>query len=132
MYSFDVSPISSHTLAMPFNIIGGALEIIDGGTLAMAGVAAGTAYATKLYASGRKNIWERDWTGKLIIIAVSERSVELGSCGSDTVIRPHRRPQHWRSLTTSCGFHLHRRCSTSRRSRPPCRGSCSRSFTLCG
>lgn len=32
-----------------------------------------SAYAVKIYAGGRKCIWEREWVGKLIIIAVSER-----------------------------------------------------------
>lgn len=56
---------------MPLGIVSTLVGDVDNSTLITGALVVGTAYAAKVYASGRKSIWERDWTGKLIMIAVS-------------------------------------------------------------
>lgn len=56
---------------MPIHTISDKLSGVDTRHLATAVAVGIGAYALKVYSGGRKSIWEREWGGKLIIIAVS-------------------------------------------------------------
>lgn len=43
----------------------------DYNTLVAVAATTATAYAVKVFAGGKKCTWEREWAGKLIMIAVS-------------------------------------------------------------
>lgn len=56
---------------MPIHTISDKLSNVDSKVLTTTVAAGIAAYALKVYNGGKKSAWEREWGGKLIIIAVS-------------------------------------------------------------
>lgn len=64
-------------LTMPVHIGATLFGGFDYSTLATLAATVGTAYGVKVYSGGRKCIWEREWGGKLIIIAAAPTPTTL-------------------------------------------------------
>ena len=80
------SPSHDHRCTMPTHIVASYLQHFDTGVLMTSAALLGGSVYLKARAGGRKNTWERDWAGKMIIILV-RRSLFSGglhcSCTSD-------------------------------------------------
>lgn len=59
---------------MPIHTIADKLANVDTKVLTTAVAVSVAAYAVKVYNGGKKSIWEREWGGKMILIAVSSLS----------------------------------------------------------
>jgi hypothetical protein len=79
---------------MPFNVLSKYLAPVDSSTLFTAALGAGAAYAAKIYASGRKNVWEREWGGKLIMIVVSGERICIRWEPTNESPAEHEFPNH--------------------------------------
>lgn len=67
-----LSRLSARDLSiMVVHTVSNFLQHVDTSTLVGTVAAGATAYAVKIYSGGRTCIWEREWVGKLIMIAVS-------------------------------------------------------------
>lgn len=65
---------------MPVNSISAALNPVSANRLVAGGIAAVSLYTLKAWAGGRLNTWERDWSGKLILVVVW-LSLSVGEAG---------------------------------------------------
>lgn len=95
---------------MPIHTIAEHLSGVDSKKLTTAVAVAIGAFAVKVYSGGKKSVWEREWGGKLIIIAVSSMYLSELTC--------RRRPSRQRSpsCTSYCTFPRRRRSFTFLRS----------------
>lgn len=96
---------------MPIHTIAEKLSHVDTKKLSTAVAVGVGALALKVYSGGKKSVWEREWGGKLIIIAVS--SIYLSELTSRRRLSRQRSP----SCTSCCTCLRRRRFSTCRRSR---------------